>query len=348
MSLRLSVVIQSYRRTEYLDQALESVINQESSSDFEVILVSASPTYVPADALSRMAEDRGVSIRRVQTGDVPVGQGLSEAIALARGDVLAIIDDDDKWVPGKVRALETAFANDSRLVYLHNGQVFTDQDGRDLAPWSLHRTLRHRSSLVPEGKFLTSDTREIRGLRELQKFEPDFNNSSIAIRKSTLAAKSFWLRQVTGGEDTFLFFCALADRGNISASSDRLTRYRIHKSTLTSYPPLVTAAQRLDSLRGYADRHLLQTRLAREVISPSLPSPSNLFLERDQTYWDLISLVLTGRRNAEGATTGIRRLLESDGLNRRTRELGAVLFVGATMLSPPTGRSLLAAWRMAW
>jgi glycosyltransferase involved in cell wall biosynthesis len=349
MNPGITVVILSYLRTTYLEEALDSVLDQENEDGFEVILITASEEYQPSQILFEKATKRGIPVRRIQIERVPVGEGLARAIEAARGEVITLLDDDDAWAPGKIRAVEQAFGRDDELTYFHTGQQFIDAAGRPFRPRNAHRVVRHRGSLLKEGLCLTVDTGDLRGIRALQRFEPDFNNSSIAIRRALLQRYLNQLRKVAAGEDSFLFTCALAESGHVSCCSDRLTKYRIHASTLT-YPSVTLGSnlQRLDALRNYVSRHLDEAKLAIDVIGPNPRSPVRVFVRRDTAYWMLMDSILSGQ--TDGATTSalVRTLMASDELALRVRDGATILLSQLTRITPFAGRALLAAWRMTW
>lgn len=94
----VTVVIPTYKRTAYLKVALESVIRQ-TYSHFECLVVNDSPPFrEKVDAVvESMGDDRIRVIHNPQNG----GESFSRnnAIKAAKGDVIALLDDDDYWKP---------------------------------------------------------------------------------------------------------------------------------------------------------------------------------------------------------------------------------------------------------
>jgi glycosyltransferase involved in cell wall biosynthesis len=113
---RVSVLIRAYRRPALLANAIESVLAQ-TYADFEVVVSDDSGELGPV--CERLQDSRV----RYGANPAPLGPAanLRRAAQLARGELLAILNDDDRWQP---RFLETAvrrFDLDGSL-----GVVFTD------------------------------------------------------------------------------------------------------------------------------------------------------------------------------------------------------------------------------
>jgi glycosyltransferase involved in cell wall biosynthesis len=113
---KVSVLIRAYRRPALLANAIESVLAQ-TYADFEVVVSDDSGEL---GTVSERFEDPRV---RYSANPAPLGPAanLRRAAELARGELLAILNDDDQWLP---RFLETAvsrFDLDPGL-----GVVFTD------------------------------------------------------------------------------------------------------------------------------------------------------------------------------------------------------------------------------
>ena len=100
----ISVVIPTRNRAAWLVQAVESVLAQ-TFQDIEIILAlnsADSETHAAADRLN--ADPR---VRSVRTNDSTASAARNRGIELAASDWIALLDDDDIWLPNK---LEVQFA----------------------------------------------------------------------------------------------------------------------------------------------------------------------------------------------------------------------------------------------
>src|SRR5918999_2458867 len=103
----ISVIIPAFRAAGYIADTLASVFSQ-SYADIEVILVNDGSPDTPRliDAI-RPWRDRLVYLEQDNAG---AGAARNAGIAAAKGEFLAFLDADDRWLPGflesQVRFLE--------------------------------------------------------------------------------------------------------------------------------------------------------------------------------------------------------------------------------------------------
>lgn len=91
----LSVVVPVYNVQEYLEECLDSVL-QQSFKDFEVLLVDDGSTDGSLDLLEEIAS-RDSRVRVLSQFNCGAGSARNRAIELARGKRLIFIDPDDKF-----------------------------------------------------------------------------------------------------------------------------------------------------------------------------------------------------------------------------------------------------------
>lgn len=95
----LSVVVTTYRRRALLEETLAS-IQAQTFRDIEIVVIddgSSPPTFSQEEA-----ERLGIRYVHKPNGGQPAAR--NHGIALARGEFLAFVDDDDLWHPGKLEA----------------------------------------------------------------------------------------------------------------------------------------------------------------------------------------------------------------------------------------------------
>ena len=101
LQLKVSVVMPVERLGGVAERAIASVLNQQASDPFELILVSAEPLSLPSDNRVRnvVEPDRNPATRR------------NRAVSVASGEILAFIDDDaeahPRWLATAVGWLES-------------------------------------------------------------------------------------------------------------------------------------------------------------------------------------------------------------------------------------------------
>lgn len=348
MPFRISVIVNAYTNDKFLPQALGSVVDQEFDGDIDLIILRPGPGLEVAQPIRTKAADRGIRVEVVQVPYGPVGTGLERGVRSAHGDVIALLDDDDLWEPGKLAQVEVAFRK-PRVVYFHNSQTFVDEANRPLSRLNVHRLIRHPASLLPAGKRVFVDSSDATTLARGRTYEPDFQNSSITIRKDVLQTYLGSAALVTQGEDTFLYYCALASRGILAITTDCLTRYRIHQRGKTAAG--LTAGDRNGRLERYVEnadgqQHRLQL-VREEMLGFAIPEVASS-LDSDQSFWSTMRAVATGSTRFDDVFNRTRHLLGDRYARPRPRELIAVALglLGASF--PEAARSGFSTWRGVW
>ena len=105
---RVSVVIPTYNRREYVQEAIDSVLAQ-SYTDYELIVVDDGSNDSTGEALHSRYGDRLAYEWRPNAG---VSAARNRGLELARGEFIAFLDSDDVWLPQKLQQ-QVAFLDES-------------------------------------------------------------------------------------------------------------------------------------------------------------------------------------------------------------------------------------------
>lgn len=126
----VSIVLPTRNRTHVLGRALHSVLAQ-TVEDFEVLVVDEGSTDDTADVLATIPDRR---VRSVRLDDnVGVSRARNVALALARGQWIAFLDDDDEWAPTYLeRQLEVAASRPDAEVIYCRARRRNDRTGEDV------------------------------------------------------------------------------------------------------------------------------------------------------------------------------------------------------------------------
>lgn len=102
---------------------LEIVVGDDASSDDTVAIVEREVA----------ASGSGVALH-IQRRDEPLGVvgNFAATIAACRGDLVALSDQDDVWMPGKLAAITERFAADPDLLLMHTDARLVDGSGAPL------------------------------------------------------------------------------------------------------------------------------------------------------------------------------------------------------------------------
>lgn len=105
--MKVSVVINTYNRAEYLDRALQSLYYQEYP-DFEVIVVNGPSTDNTEEIMQKYAQD--IKIGHCSEANLAISRNIG--IAMASGDYVAFMDDDAVPEPEWLNVLLSGFTSD--------------------------------------------------------------------------------------------------------------------------------------------------------------------------------------------------------------------------------------------
>ena len=97
---KVSVVIPTFNRAEFLRTAIMSVLNQ-TYNDFEIIVVDDNSSDHTHQVVKSFKDDRIKYFHHV----INLGPAAARntAISASNGDYLAFLDDDDEWFPHKLQ-----------------------------------------------------------------------------------------------------------------------------------------------------------------------------------------------------------------------------------------------------
>jgi glycosyltransferase involved in cell wall biosynthesis len=191
-SPRVSVVIPTHNRGNIVGRAVRSALEQ-TLSDIEVIVVDDGSTDDTADVLSELDEPR------LRTVHLPLKGGVAHArnvgIAQARAEWVALLDDDDEWLPRKLESqIERADAtNDARVGAVYCSLKFITPEGEEspfaearLSEGQILRELLWPGQLVTPSTFLLKR----RALFEVGGFDESFEAAE---------DRDCWLRLASAG-----------------------------------------------------------------------------------------------------------------------------------------------------
>ncbi|MCI4318387.1 MAG: hypothetical protein L3J96_07600, partial [Thermoplasmata archaeon] len=250
------------------------------------------------------------------------------------------LDDDDRFLPGKLRWVAEVFSRDPGVAYYHNS--ITRFSGS-----------HEPNELSAQPREPTADTTTVYSVGRLQA-EPSlvrqiwdsgaaFNASSIAVRRAMLDAHLDDLRAVRGGVGAFLLFAALSTySGNIVLDAERWTLYRRHESntsTASAGGPPAQWARDVSQAPAIVDDAEVILRMARRS---GLLGPAHLFpvllRQRRYSFWKAIGWPRSQRALVWASFEGYLRVARGDS---RGNALVLVVLGIISLVSPAIGRTLV-------
>lgn len=214
----ISVIITAHNRQQYLERAINSVVNQTlRRSEYEIILIK---NFLDK-RIDKFASDNGIK-SILSEKDSTIGEDLFQGITNSTGSILTFLDDDDIYARNRLEKISEIFTNNN-IKYCKN-EVYFQDDGDKLIK------ITKRLELHEDYFIKSEDAAKKSALMNYVK--ADFNSSSISIRKEIISDKimNYLNNKLTVSPDTFLLCIALSSGGGIYLSSERLTGYRMNQS----------------------------------------------------------------------------------------------------------------------
>jgi glycosyltransferase involved in cell wall biosynthesis len=236
--MNVSAIVMAHGRREFLHAAVDSARGQSGvPPSYEVIVTKdfADP-YV--DSLP--------GVRVLDSTAMTTGDMIADAARAAHGDLLAFLDDDDVWEPGKVARVTSVFSSSPLLGYYGHGQSVINDAGQPApiggAMWRRQRRIDSDLEIPPP----------ISGSVAQWLWADPGNDSSITLRRDFLLQREPYLRQIRASIDTFLLWTGLLSTGGIRFSKEPLTRLRVHtenfsRGSRSSFQAYVAQYRRMEA-----------------------------------------------------------------------------------------------------
>ncbi|MEO9591734.1 glycosyltransferase family 2 protein [Rhodopirellula bahusiensis] len=195
---RISVVIPVFNNAAYIEQALQSVFDQNADR-IEIIVVDDGSTDGTAEVLAKFS-DRIQLIRQSNSGSAAArNAGLRETT----GDYVAFLDADDWFLPGKFSQQTEILDANPDLGAVHSGWKITDAEGtvtKVIEPWIDAPKLDLNTWLVYKPAKLGAMLFRREWLQKVDGFDPELRQSQdvdLLLRLSLAGCTFQWQKAAT-------------------------------------------------------------------------------------------------------------------------------------------------------
>lgn len=158
----VSVIIPTYNRAAMLEEAIQSVLDQ-NFKDFELIVVDDGSTDKTKDVMKKYT-GKIKSVTKVNHG---VASARNKGLEMAEGELIAWLDDDDLFLPGKLDQQVRYFRE-----YPRTGLVYTG-----------HVTVNTLQQPVKKSFYVPPIVRDCRSTREALINHCFFANSTVMMKR---------------------------------------------------------------------------------------------------------------------------------------------------------------------
>ncbi|MDQ1238384.1 MAG: hypothetical protein QG577_569, partial [Thermodesulfobacteriota bacterium] len=123
---KVTVLMSVFNGIEYLERAVESILNQ-SFRDFEFVIINDGSTQPVIPVIERYSDARVVLINQENKG---LTSSLNRGLSLARGDYIARMDSDDISLPNRLEIQWAAMESDPSLDLVGSFYEVIDRSGK--------------------------------------------------------------------------------------------------------------------------------------------------------------------------------------------------------------------------
>jgi len=232
-----SVIIPLYNKEEYILQTVESVL-QQTFTDFELLIVNDASTDKSVAVVSQLSDDR------IQLIENPKNLGLSatrnHGISKANGDVIALLDADDIWLPTFLETIHNLYLTYPKAAIFGTDYVETYTSHEDLTPQ------KNIASSLKGTSFLMAD------FFEASMFQPIFCQSSLAFKKEICTETEVFNSTISFAEDID-FYIKYGSQYRVAYHYEALAKVRFEVPDQMSKTSIATKIlPDLDSYEGLA------------------------------------------------------------------------------------------------
>lgn len=216
----VSVIIPNYNHARFLDERIQSILNQ-TYQDFEIMILDDSSTDNSMEVISRYKDHPKVTkiVVNEHNSGSPFKQ-WQKGISMANGEVIWIAESDDNCEPTFLETLMKKY-DEEKAVLAFCKSVIIDQNGEKHSNYFQDELT---DSFVMEGEAF---------IRQYLAFKPYVQNISSAIFCKAVAqrvADQFTSYRVAGD---WLFSIEIAKEGKVVFQQQALNMFRIHNANTT-------------------------------------------------------------------------------------------------------------------
>lgn len=248
----ITALVDTYNHEKYVEQAVVSVVEQGlSAAEMEIVVVDDGST----DKTASIVEKFGPRVRLVRKKNGGQASAFNAGFAQARGEIVALLDGDDWWAPGKVAAVAEALEKTPEVAAVGHGFYEFDDDTKE----TRLRVPRQRTVInigTPEGA------------QTALTVWPFLLPSGLTVRRKVLEWIMPLPEEMVFMADSVIQVAAMA-MGTL-VLEDPLFYYRYHAQNLYS----VDAANVGRLRRRYEMTELVYSRVYRTMIDLGVPADS--------------------------------------------------------------------------
>jgi len=199
---RVSAIIPVYNGAATIERALKSVFDQ-TFTDYEVVVVDDGSTDDTPAVLAKY----GDKLRVVRQANRGLPAARNAAVGASRGELLALIDHDDEWLPQKLEFAVAAMRADPGAALLYSDMIVVNEAGEEF----------RRSQIG-------SDTAHAPTLDEMLARIWPITPSTVVMRRDAFDRAGGFCEQLISAEDIH-FWLLMREQGHFIYLPEKLVRF---------------------------------------------------------------------------------------------------------------------------
>jgi len=213
---RVSVVITSYNRAQFLPECLESVLSQ-TFRDFEVLVIDDGST----DNTPDLMRSYGPPVRYIRQMNQGVVAAYNKGIELASGEYVAFLDSDDAFMPYALQMGVEIFDKHPEVGLSHGQAYLVDNEGNMIG-----LKIPYRS----KGSFVRSGKEEIKSLI----MGNYITGSTTMVRRRCFGVVGLFDNTFCYGSEDFEMWIRLTKKHDVAYIDKPLAKYRVHAQSISA------------------------------------------------------------------------------------------------------------------
>jgi glycosyltransferase involved in cell wall biosynthesis len=222
---KVSIVLPNYNYARYLDERIQSVLNQ-TYQDFELIILDDASTDDSLKVIDRYSKHKNVSTHFFQVNSKTTYKRWNDGANMAKGEYLMFAGADDSCDPSLLEKLVGILDSNPTVGLAYSQSWFMDESGTNLF------TMKRYTDILDSHRWISSfiDSGESE-LLYMSIENTIFNASSVLIRRSKFLEHGGFDTKYRLASDWLLWFKILAD-SDIGFVCEPLNNFRHHNKTV--------------------------------------------------------------------------------------------------------------------
>ena len=317
----VSVLIDTYNHERYLEEAINSVLQQEDlgNATLEIVVIDDGST----DRTGELIQSFGDRVKYYYKPNGGQASAFNFGIPLCCGEIICFLDGDDWWHPRKIRTVLDAFSADTARIAVGHSIIEVDE-------------VTESSVRVGPQNILSVNFGAKSSIELFHRFACCLGTSRLAVRRSVAFALLKIPDKLVFEADEYMF-TLLPASGEVAILPDALTYYRIHGNNLYQ-------GSRNLPVRYEVDKKLIQRALIYECLRTELPIELrkrgcdgpllNLLMEPIVVQASRLKLMTVGGTPVENYKSE-RRAAALDERSSTLRKAVLLVSLGFTLILPP-------------